>query len=101
MPEISATEFKARCLELMDRVRERGEVYVITKRGRRVAKLAPADPPARTASVLGCLRGEIEILGDVVGPSSPLEAWNETLREWDELHAPRGTVSKRRRSPRP
>ena len=31
MSNIPATEFKARCLELMDRVAERRESYVITK----------------------------------------------------------------------
>jgi prevent-host-death family protein len=38
---IRAGEFKAVCLGLMDRVRERGEEYVITKHGKPVAKLAP------------------------------------------------------------
>lgn len=39
---IPATEFKAKCLALIDRVRERGEPITITKRGRVVAKLVPA-----------------------------------------------------------
>jgi prevent-host-death family protein len=44
MPEctIAATEFKAKCLSLIDRVRERGEPLTITKRGRVVARLVPA-----------------------------------------------------------
>ncbi len=101
MPEITATEFKARCLELMDRVRERGETYVITKRRRRVAKLAPIDSPKRSMSVLGCLRGELEIVGDVVGVRVSENAWNETLREWDEINAtpvrkPRRRTKRRR-----
>src|SRR5206468_6972110 len=87
MPEITATEFKARCLQLMDRVCERRETYLITKRGRRVAKLAPIDPPKRGPSVLGCLRGEVEIVGDIVSAPVPADAWNETLREWDQLNA--------------
>ena len=100
MPEITATEFKARCLELMDRVRERGETYVITKRGRRVAKLAPPDPEPRRASFLGCLRGEIEIVGDITGPTAALESWNATISEWAELDEPRGEKAKRKRSRR-
>lgn len=39
---IPAAEFKAKCLALIDRVRERGEPITITKRGRVVAKLVPA-----------------------------------------------------------
>ena len=39
---VTATEFKAKCLALIDRVQATGEVITITKRGRRVAALAPA-----------------------------------------------------------
>jgi prevent-host-death family protein len=38
---IAAGDFKATCLKLMDRVKETGVEYVITKRNRPVAKLAP------------------------------------------------------------
>jgi prevent-host-death family protein len=38
---LPAAEFKARCLALLDRVRERGEPITITKRGRVVARLVP------------------------------------------------------------
>jgi prevent-host-death family protein len=38
---IAAAEFKAKCLELMDGVRESGVEYVVTKHGRPVAKLVP------------------------------------------------------------
>jgi len=37
--KMSATEFKARSLALIDLVHEKGEVITITKRGRVVAKL--------------------------------------------------------------
>ena len=43
---IPAAEFKAKCLALIDRVRERGEPITITKRGRVVAKLVPASDEA-------------------------------------------------------
>ena len=39
---IPAAEFKAKCLALIERVRERGESITITKRGRVVARLVPA-----------------------------------------------------------
>ena len=38
---VAAAEFKATCLELMDRVRETGIEYVVTKHGKPVAKLVP------------------------------------------------------------
>lgn len=40
---VSAASFKARCLELMDRVRETRETYVVTKHGKPVAKLVPCE----------------------------------------------------------
>jgi prevent-host-death family protein len=40
--KMTATEFKAKCLRLIDRAHERGEAVTITKRGRVVARLIPA-----------------------------------------------------------
>jgi prevent-host-death family protein len=40
--KMTATEFKATCLAAIDRVRDRGEPILITKRGRIVASLVPA-----------------------------------------------------------
>lgn len=67
MPKIGATEFKARCLELMDRVSERRETYVITKRGRPVARLSPPEAPA-PRSIFGCMAGRTEVVGDIEKP---------------------------------
>jgi prevent-host-death family protein len=97
MRHVTATEFKARCLELMDRVSERGETYVITKRGRRVAKLAPVDAPGRRRGVLGCLRGEMEIVGDVTTSPTSAAAWTATLAEWDEIDRRRRRARRSRR----
>jgi prevent-host-death family protein len=41
--EITATQFKARCLALLDRVSEGGGELVVTKHGRPVAKVVPVD----------------------------------------------------------
>jgi prevent-host-death family protein len=67
-----AGEFKARCLKLMDQVQATGRPIVITKRGKPVAKLVPAEEAA--ASLFGRMRGEITIHGDIVGPTG--EEWN-------------------------
>lgn len=57
-PAVPAAEFKTRCLELMDRVRETGVEYVVTKHGRPVAKLVPyVVSPRRTLS--GALKGSV------------------------------------------
>ncbi len=43
---IAASRFKAQCLALLDDVAKTGEPLVITKRGRPVARVVPAEPPA-------------------------------------------------------
>lgn len=63
---ISAAEFKAKCLDLMDSVSETGASIVITKRGRPVAVLAPVRPSRN--SLRGIMKGRMQILGDIVSP---------------------------------
>jgi len=48
-----AGEFKARCLRLMDEVKDTGISIVITKRGRPVSRLVPIEP--ETGTILGLL----------------------------------------------
>lgn len=67
LPEtISAAEFKAKCLDLMDTVAATGASIVVTKRGRPVARLSPV--LARRKSAFGIMKGRIRILGDIVSP---------------------------------
>ena len=40
--DISVTDFKARCLDLIRKVEERGQTITIRRRGRIVARLEPA-----------------------------------------------------------
>lgn len=63
---ISAAEFKAKCLDLMDSVSETGASIMVTKRGRPVAVLSPVRP-ARN-SLRGIMKGRMQILGDIVSP---------------------------------
>jgi antitoxin (DNA-binding transcriptional repressor) of toxin-antitoxin stability system len=56
---ISASEFKAKCLDILDRIRSRDlERVVATKRGVPVAILVP--PPAESV-VHGFLRGSVVV----------------------------------------
>ena len=55
---LPAAEFKAKCLGLMDHVRETGVEYVVTKHGKPVAKLVPYhEPPKR--SFFGFMKGTV------------------------------------------
>lgn len=70
--QISAAEFKATCLELMDAVERTGESVVVTKRGRAVARLGPVR--TRVRSAFGIMKGCIAVRGDIVAPVD--EQWN-------------------------
>ena len=72
MLTISAGKFKAKCLKLMDEVRDHHEEIIITKFNRPVAKVVPiaaAQPP----KIYGYLRDSVTELGDIVGPTG--ETW--------------------------
>lgn len=63
---LPASEFKARCLEVMDRVAETGESVVVTKRGKPVVRLLPA--ARRPNTLRGFLEGRVRSVGDIVKP---------------------------------
>ena len=65
---MSATEFKSRCLEILDRVDQTGEVVTITKRGKVVAELRSPYDARKQFSGPGCAKDDFEILGDIMEP---------------------------------
>ena len=68
---IAADEFEARCLELLDEVAETGEIFIITRRGKPIARLAPV---ADGSLPFGALAGSVVAEDDVVSPVG--EAWD-------------------------
>ncbi len=66
MRTIKASEFKAKCLKLMDEVARTGEPLVITKNGEPIAQLSPLTK--RPKSLWGAHKGLIEIKGDIISP---------------------------------
>ena len=71
------SEFKAKCLGIIDQLDERGGRIVITKRGREVAELR-ATAPQKKKSSFGILKGKLRIKGDIVDFDST-DLW-EVLR---------------------
>ena len=61
---ISATEFKAKCLSLIDEVQERGSELIISKHGRPVARLVPVGAEKPWLA----LRGKGRFTGDPFAP---------------------------------
>ncbi len=63
---ITASEFKAKCLKIMDEVAESGERVVITKRGKPVAELSQARE--LRSPIFGSMRHTMKIIGDIEAP---------------------------------
>lgn len=73
MRTIGAAEFKAHCLRLLDEVGPEG--IVITKRGKPVAKLVPAEHPRGNADLIGILAGRVFV--DPDDDLSTADAWKD------------------------
>jgi len=61
MKKVAAAKFKAQCLSILDHLEPEG--IVITKHGKPVARLLPAE--RASADLIGALRGRIRIKGDI------------------------------------
>jgi prevent-host-death family protein len=59
--QISATQFKERCLALLDQLDSDG--LVITKHGKPVARVLPA--ASDCGELIGVLKGKIRVEGDI------------------------------------
>ena len=81
--KINATEFKAKCLKLLDEVAQTREPIVITKRGKPMAKVVPIEEEAPT-SHFGYMAGTIEITGDIISPIE--EEWSALSGDEDEFY---------------
>jgi antitoxin (DNA-binding transcriptional repressor) of toxin-antitoxin stability system len=58
---ISASEFKAKCLKILDELGAEG--IVIEKRGKPIAKVIPVGP-ADNSKLIGSMRGMIKVKGN-------------------------------------
>jgi antitoxin (DNA-binding transcriptional repressor) of toxin-antitoxin stability system len=56
--KIKASEFKAKCLKLIDEVAETGEAIVITKRGKPIARVE-RERKSNSGSLFGSLAGSL------------------------------------------
>ena len=74
---VKASEFKAKCLALMDEVADGSGDIVITKYGRPVARLTTCQERPKT--LFGADRGRMKITGDII---SPMDV------EWDAISNP-------------
>ena len=81
---ISAGEFKAKCLKLMDEVNDTGAQIVITKHGRPVSRLVPAGFEPR--GIRGRYKAMIPSIDDPSKGAFTEEEWEEIMGGWEDKH---------------
>ena len=79
MEMITASDFKARCLAILDRVQQTGERIVISKRGLPVAELGPATKANQEYPQFD-LKNSVTVLDDIVGPAVAEHFWESLER---------------------
>ena len=73
---ISISEFKAKSLALLERVRRTGRPLIVTKRGRPVAEVIPPSAETLGASWIGSAKGTAQLRDDLIAPAARPEEWD-------------------------
>ena len=80
MEEIAISEFKAKCLAILERVRKTRKPIRITRHGKPVADVVPPAAVVDRDAWLASMKGSAKILGDIISPASDPDEW-EALRD--------------------
>jgi prevent-host-death family protein len=73
MKQMRASDFKARCLQVMNDIQATGEPVIVTKRGKPVVKVIPIKP--EKDDLFGFMADKFDIVGDIESPVVPLKDW--------------------------
>jgi prevent-host-death family protein len=66
--EIAISEFKAKCLALLEQVRKTKRPIRVTRFGEPVADVVPRAPSPQQADWLGSMADTMEVTGDIISP---------------------------------
>jgi prevent-host-death family protein len=80
MGKIAISEFKAKCLAVIDEVNKTKKSVIITRRGQPIAELIPAAAKVKRKEWLGSMKDTFEIVGDIMEPVidlNELEAYRD------------------------
>jgi prevent-host-death family protein len=80
MKEVAISEFKAKCLALLERVRRTRQPLIVTRHGKAIAEVIPPAPPVDRRALFGSMKDRITIRGDIVAPAMEEDDW-EVHRE--------------------
>ena len=80
MQEIAISEFKAKCLAILEQVRATKQPIRIPRFGKPVAEVIPPTAVVDRAAWIGSMKDTFQILGDIVSPANDEDEW-EVLRD--------------------
>ena len=80
MQEIAISEFKAKCLALLEQVRATKRPIRITRFGKPVAEVVPPTVVMDREKWIGSLKNTTRITGDIISPANDEDEW-EVLRD--------------------
>jgi prevent-host-death family protein len=80
MKEMAISEFKAKCLSVLDEVHKTKKPILVTRFGKPVAEVIPPSSAAVSDSWIGSMKDSMKIMGDIVSPASDENEW-EVLGE--------------------
>lgn len=68
LEEVAVSDFKARCLAILERVRTTGQPVLVTKRGAPLAQILPPPKPMPPNSPYGCMAATAFEVAEIVEP---------------------------------
>jgi prevent-host-death family protein len=68
--EIAISEFKAKCIAVLERVRKTRTPIRITRDGKPVAEIVPASSVQERTGWIGSMKDSVQILGDMISPAN-------------------------------
>lgn len=80
MNEVSISEFKAKCIGLLEQVRTTKQPLRVTRHGKPVAEIVPPNEEIDRMEWIKSMQGSAETLGDIVSPATDEDDW-EVLRD--------------------
>jgi prevent-host-death family protein len=75
MQEIAISEFKAKCLAVLERVRSTKKPIRVTRFGKPVAEVVPPTAVEARSSWIGSMKNSMRITGDIVSPATDEDEW--------------------------
>jgi len=73
--EVAISEFKAKCLALLQQVRKTRKPIRVTRFGKPIADIVPSSTVIDRDAWIGSMKDSIEILGDIISPANDADEW--------------------------